>query len=58
LQLGVDKHACFEIAGWGQALDPLQHQLRNVLEPAGANKAMNGAYALARITPDRNSDSS
>ena len=50
-RLGVDKHACVQIAGWGQAVDPLQHQMRNVLEPAGAYKAMRSAYAMAGITP-------
>ncbi len=48
--LGVDRHNCVQIAGWGQAVDPLQHQLRNVLEPAGAYRAMNSAYEMASIT--------
>jgi acetyl-CoA C-acetyltransferase len=50
-RLGLDKRDCVEIAGWGQAVDPLQHQLRDVLEPAGAYKAMRGAYAMAGISP-------
>jgi acetyl-CoA C-acetyltransferase len=50
-RLGVDKRACVQIAGWGQAVDPLQHELRNVLEPAGAYRAMRTAYAMAGITP-------
>jgi acetyl-CoA C-acetyltransferase len=50
-RLGVDKHNCVQIAGWGQAVDPLQHQQRNVLEPAGAYKAMRSAYTMAGITP-------
>ena len=50
-RLGVDKHSCVQIAGWGQAVDPLQHQQRNVLEPAGAYKAMRAAYTMAGITP-------
>lgn len=50
LGLGVDKHDCVQIAGWGQAVDPLQHQLRNVLEPAGAYRAMNSAYSMAAIS--------
>jgi acetyl-CoA C-acetyltransferase len=50
-RMGVDKHRCVQIAGWGQAVDPLQHDQRNVLEPAGAKKAMRSAYALAGITP-------
>ena len=49
--LGVDKHDCVQIAGWGQAVDPLQHNQRHVLEPAGAYRAMNSAYAMAGITP-------
>jgi len=50
-RLGVDRHGCVQIAGWGQAVDPLQHQQRHALEPAGAYRAMRGAYALAGITP-------
>src|ERR1700733_563224 len=50
-RLGVDKHNCVQIAGWGQAVDPLQHNLRNVLEPAGAYAAMHSAYKMAGITP-------
>ena len=50
-QLGVDKHDCVQIVGWGQAVDPLQHDQRKVLSPAGAYKAMNTAYAMAGITP-------
>jgi acetyl-CoA C-acetyltransferase len=49
-RLGVNKHACVQIAGWGQAVDPLQHQLRHVLEPAGAYSAMRSAYKMAGIT--------
>ena len=50
-RLGVDKHDCVQIAGWGQAVDPLQHNQRHVLEPAGAYGAMRSAYAMAGITP-------
>ena len=50
-RLGVDRHDCVQIAGWGQAVDPLQHEQRNVLEPAGAYRAMNSAYSMAGITP-------
>ncbi len=50
VRLGVDKHDCVQIAGWGQAVDPLQHQLRHVLEPAGAYRAMHSAYAMAGIS--------
>jgi len=52
IRLGVDKHNCVQIAGWGQAVDPLQHDKRNVLEPAGAYRAMNAAYTMAGITAD------
>jgi acetyl-CoA C-acetyltransferase len=50
-RLCVDRHACVQVAGWGQAVDPLQQEQRNVLEPAGAYKAMRTAYAMAGITP-------
>src|SRR5579859_750452 len=50
IRLGMDKHDCVQIAGWGQAVDPLQHDKRNVLEPAGAYRAMNAAYTMAGIT--------
>jgi acetyl-CoA C-acetyltransferase len=50
-RLGVDRRDCVEIAGWGQAVDPLQKDLRDVLRPAGAYKAMNAAYAMAGIGP-------
>jgi acetyl-CoA C-acetyltransferase len=50
-RLDVDKHDCVQIAGWGQAVDPLQHEQRNVLEPAGAYRAMRAAYTMAGITP-------
>lgn len=50
-RLGVDKHSCVQIAGWGQAVDPLQHRLREVLKPVGAYKAMQSAYAMASVTP-------
>jgi acetyl-CoA C-acetyltransferase len=52
MRLGVDKHSCVQIAGWGQAVDPLQHQQRNVLEPAGAYRAMRSAFGMAGITAD------
>jgi acetyl-CoA C-acetyltransferase len=52
VRLGVNKHDCVQIAGWGQAVDPLQHAQRNVLQPAGAYRAMGSAYAMAGITAD------
>src|SRR5436190_2254105 len=39
-KLGVRKQDCVEIAGWGQATDPLRKEGRDVLRPAGANRAM------------------
>ena len=51
-RLGVDKHDCVQIAGWGQAVDPLQKDQREVLHPAGAYRAMRSAYTMAGITPD------
>jgi len=51
-RLGLNKRDCVQIAGWGQAVDPLQHQQRNVLEPAGAYGAMNSAYAMAGVCPE------
>ena len=50
-RLGVNRHDCVQIAGWGQAVDPLQRNQRHVLEPAGAYGAMRSAYAMAGITP-------
>jgi len=52
LRLGLDKHECVQIAGWGQAVDPLQHQQRHVLEPVGAYKAMGSAYAMAGVSAE------
>ncbi len=49
-RLGVAKQECVQIAGWGQAVDPLQQSRRNVLEAPGAYRAMNSAYAMAGIT--------
>ena len=52
VRLGVRKQDSVEIAGWGQAVDPLQHELRNVLQAPGAYKAMRSAYAMAGIGAD------
>jgi acetyl-CoA C-acetyltransferase len=46
-KLGVRRQDCVEIAGWGQATDPLRKEGRDVLRPAGANRAMRAAYAMA-----------
>lgn len=50
-RLGLRKQDCVQIAGWGQAADPLQKAQRNVLEAPGAYRAMNSAYSMAGITP-------
>src|SRR5271166_2094790 len=46
-KLGVPKSEAVEIAGWGQATDPLSRSGRDVLQPAGAYRAMNTAYDMA-----------
>ncbi len=46
-KLGVPKHSCVEVAGYGQATDPLKKEGRAVLKPAGAFIAMNRAYEMA-----------
>jgi acetyl-CoA C-acetyltransferase len=50
--LGDNKHDCIEIAGWGQATDPLKKEGRDVLKPEGAFRAMNAAYEMAGATPE------
>jgi acetyl-CoA C-acetyltransferase len=50
-KLGVAKSDCVEIAGWGQATDPIRKAGRDVLHPAGAYRAMNGAYRMAGASP-------
>jgi acetyl-CoA C-acetyltransferase len=50
-KLGVPKAECVEIAGWGQATDPLRTAGRDVLRPLGANRAMQAAYRMAGATP-------
>jgi len=50
-KLGVAKGDCVEIAGYGQATDPLRKEGRDVLRPAGAYRAMNQAYAMAGVSP-------
>jgi acetyl-CoA C-acetyltransferase len=48
-RLGIPKRDCVEIAGYGQATDPLRKAGRDVLKPAGAYTAMNKAYAMAGV---------
>lgn len=50
-KLGVRKSECVELAGFGQAVDALQKQGRDVLHPAGANRAMQAAYTMAGVAP-------
>ena len=51
-KLGVKKSECVEIAGWGQATDPLRKAGRDVLRPAGAYRAMRTAYDMAGAKPE------
>ncbi len=50
-RLGLKKADCVELAGFGQATDPLLKAGRDVLHPVGANRAMRRAYELAGLTP-------
>ena len=50
-KLGVPKADCIEIAGWGQATDPLRKAGRDVLRPTGAYRAMRMAYEMAGANP-------
>jgi len=51
-KLGVAKSECVEVAGWGQATDPLRKAGRDVLHPAGAYHAMSAAYRMAHLTAE------
>ncbi|MCW8985497.1 MAG: thiolase family protein, partial [Thermoanaerobaculales bacterium] len=51
-KLGMNKADCVEIAGWGQATDPLKKAGRDILKPEGAFRAMNAAYEMAGASPD------
>lgn len=50
-KLGISKGETIEIAGFGQATDPLKKEGREVLRPAGAYRAMNQAYEMAGVKP-------
>ncbi len=50
-RLGISPHAGVRITGWASAVDPLQPDLRQVLEPPGAYHAMDAAYRMAGVTP-------
>ncbi len=49
-RLGIAKGGCVELAGWGQATDPLKKEGRAVLNPVGAHAAMRHAYQMAGVT--------
>jgi acetyl-CoA C-acetyltransferase len=49
-KLGVKKGDTVELAGWGQATDPVKKEGRDVLRPAGAFKAMQAAYERAGVS--------
>lgn len=51
-RLGVAKSDTVEIAGHGQATDPILKEGRDVLHPAGAYRAMNKAYEMSGLVPD------
>lgn len=50
-KLGIPKHETVEVAGYGEAADPLTKGGRDVLRPAGAYRAMSAAYKMAGLTP-------
>lgn len=50
-RLGIAKDATVEVAGYGQATDPLRFAGRRVLRPSGAYRAMRTAYEMAGVTP-------
>ncbi|MGE5359135.1 MAG: thiolase family protein, partial [Bacteroidales bacterium] len=50
-KLGVSKADCVQLAGYGQATDPLRKEGRDVLHPAGALTAMKQAYDMAGLKP-------
>ena len=49
-RLALRRQDCVQIAGWGCAVDPLQHTQRNVLRPRAAYLATQTAYAMAGVT--------
>ena len=51
-RLGIAKADCVEIAGYGQATDPLLKAGRDILTPYGAYQAMGSAYAMAGEKPE------
>ncbi len=51
-RLGIARADCVEIAGYGQATDPLLKAGRDILIPYGAYRAMGKAYEMAGESPD------
>ena len=51
-RLGVAKADCVELAGYGQATDPILKAGRDILVPYGAYQAMGKAYAMAGERPE------
>ncbi len=51
-RLGLRARDCVQIAGWASAVDPLQHERRDVLRPAAAYRATQSAYAMAGVTAE------
>ncbi|NOZ01574.1 MAG: thiolase family protein, partial [Deltaproteobacteria bacterium] len=51
-KLGIGMENVTELVGYGQATDPLSTKGRDVLRPAGAYRAMNGAYEMAGVKVD------
>jgi acetyl-CoA acetyltransferase len=51
-RLEIQKSDCVEIAGWGQATDPLKKAGRDILKPSGAYKAMQQAYEMAGVSSE------
>jgi acetyl-CoA acetyltransferase len=49
-KLGVSKGDTVELAGYGQATDPVKKEGRDILRPAGALRAMQMAYERAGVT--------
>jgi len=49
-RLEIPKAGCVEIAGWGQATDPLKKAGRDILRPTGAYRAMQQAYEMAGVS--------
>jgi len=50
-KLGVKKSDCVQIAGYGQATDPIKKAGRDILHPRGAYTAMKKAYDMAGVKP-------